>query len=119
MSPHADHQIQPRQLSVDDSDQLALQSYISLSSDSYYAQNPFNLMVEDVVPINDPTPIDIYNMEDEDDKDHDVTVSSLTDQIAMESVEEHLKKITQLPSGLRDRVESDLIRKITSASQIL
>ena len=47
-------------------------------------------------------------------KNVDVTVSDLTHQIAMESVEEHLKKITQLPSGLKDRVESDLIRKITS-----
>ena len=48
----------------------------------------------------------------EDDKDVDVTVSDLTHQIAMESVEEHLKKITQLPSGLKDSVESD--RKLES-----
>ena len=38
----------------------------------------------------------------------------LEDQIAMESLNKHLKKITQLPSGLKQKVESDLIRKLTT-----
>ena len=97
---------------MDDSDQQALQSYNTLSSDSFYAQNP--LMVEDVVPINDPTPINTHEMEVEDDNNVDGSVSNLADQVAMESVEEHLRKINQPPSGLKDRVESDLIRRITS-----
>ena len=32
----------------------------------------------------------------------------------MESLDTHLKKISQLPDGLQERVESDLIRKLTS-----
>ena len=41
-------------------------------------------------------------------------LSELEDQIAMESLDKHLKKITQLPSGLKHKVESDLIRKLTT-----
>ena len=41
-------------------------------------------------------------------------LSDLEDQIAMESLDKHLKKITQLPSGLKYKVESDLIRKLTT-----
>ena len=41
-------------------------------------------------------------------------LSDLEDQIAMESLDQHLKKITQLPSGLKHKVESDLIRKLTT-----
>ena len=41
-------------------------------------------------------------------------LSALEDQIAMESLNKHLKKITQLPSGLKHKVESDLIRKLTT-----
>ena len=41
-------------------------------------------------------------------------LSGLEDQIAMESLDKHLKKITQLPSGLKHKVESDLIRKLTT-----
>ena len=41
-------------------------------------------------------------------------LSDLEDQIAMESLDKHLKKITQLPSGLKHKVESDLIRKLTT-----
>ena len=113
--PHAEQQIQSRKLFIDDSDQLALESHNSLSSDSFYAQN--TLMVDDVVPINDPTPINIYKMERDipaDEIEVADKVNKFEDQIAMESVKQHLKKITQLPSGLKDRVESDLIRKLTS-----
>ena len=43
-------------------------------------------------------------------------LSALEDQIAMESLDKHLKKITQLPSGFRHKVEADLIRKLTTVS---
>ena len=43
-------------------------------------------------------------------------VSDLEDQIAMESLDKHLKMITQLPSGLKHKVNSDLIRKLTTVS---
>ena len=34
----------------------------------------------------------------------------------MESLDKHLKLITQLPSGLKHKVEPDLIRKLTTVS---
>ena len=40
----------------------------------------------------------------------------LEDQIAMESLDQHLKKITQLPGGFKHRVEADLLRKLTTVS---
>ena len=43
-------------------------------------------------------------------------LSALEDQIAMESLDKHLKKITQLPSGFKHKVEADLIRKLTTVS---
>ena len=43
-------------------------------------------------------------------------LSALEDQIAMESLDQHLKKITQLPSGFKHKVEADLIRKLTTVS---
>ena len=43
-------------------------------------------------------------------------MSALEDQIAMESLDKHLKKITQLPSGFKHKVEADLIRKLTTVS---
>ena len=43
-------------------------------------------------------------------------LSALEDQIAMESLDKHLKKITQLPSGFEHKVEADLIRKLTTVS---
>ena len=88
--------------------QLYSQAYDSLSSDSFYAQTP--LLVDDVVPINDPLPIHVDNTDT--DSDEEVTDSNLTDQVGRESVEEHLKKIPELPQGLKDKVESDLIRRI-------
>ena len=41
-------------------------------------------------------------------------LAELEDQIAMESLNKHLKKITQLSTGLKQAVESDLIRKLTT-----
>ena len=46
----------------------------------------------------------------------DIKLSALEDQIAMESLDKHLKKITQLPSGFKHKVEADLIRKLTTVS---
>ena len=114
MRPHAEQQIQSRKLYIDDFDQLALDSHNLLSSDSFYAKNL--LMVDDVVPIKDPTPIHIYNMDRDIPKKEQLaqTASKLEDQIAMESVKQHLKKITQLPSGLKDSVEYHLIKKLTT-----
>ena len=53
---------------------------------------------------------------EESDKDSKVPdeLAELEDQIAMESLNTHLKKITQLPTGLKQAVESDLIRKLTT-----
>ena len=41
----------------------------------------------------------ISNMEDQKEK-----LSQLEDQIAMESLDKHLKMITQLPNGLKNQV---------------
>jgi len=115
MHPYAEHQIQSRKLFIEDSDQLAMETHNILSMDSFYADNP--LLVDEMVPINEPTQINIYNM-DRDISEEEIevpdTVSKLEDQIAMESVNHHLKKISQLPLGLKADVESDLIRKLTS-----
>ena len=43
-------------------------------------------------------------------------LNDIDDQLAMESLDRHFKKITQLPLGLKNQVESDLIRKLTTVS---
>ena len=88
--------------------QLYSQAYDSLSSDSFYAQTP--LLVDDVVHINDPLPIHVDNTDT--NSDEEVTDGNLTEQVGRDSVEEHLKNIPELPQGLKDKVESDLIRRI-------
>merc|ERR1711971_228192 len=104
-------QIQSRKLYIDDYDQIALESHNSLSLDNLDSKDPF---LNDAVTLNDATPImmdrDTSNEEDNSQKGK----SSLEDQIAMESVNQHLKKMSQIPSGLKNKLHSDLIRKLTS-----
>ena len=88
--------------------QLYSQPYDSLSSDSFCAQTP--LLVDNVVPFNDPLPICGDNTDT--DSDEEVRESNLTELVGRESVKEHLKKIPELPQGLNDKVVSDLIRRI-------
>ena len=76
--------------------------------DSFCAQTP--LLVDNVVPFNDPLPICGDNTDT--DSDEEVRKSNLTEPVGRESVKEHLKKIPELPQGLNDKVVSDLIRRI-------
>ena len=73
--------------------------------------------MNNVVSTYDATPINIYDMardKSEEEIDGQNAESKLEDQIAMESVNQHLKKISQIPSGLKHKIDSDLIRKLTS-----
>ena len=98
-------QIQSRKLYLDDYDQIALESQNTLSLDNIDAVDPFD---HDVTKVKDVTPIVIDDLETQN------RVKSLEDQIAMESVNRHLKKMSQIPSRLKDALQSDLIRKLTS-----
>ena len=92
------------------------QAYDSLSSDSFYAETP--LIVDDVVPINDPKPILVDN-NDVDIMEEEIDVAVETKQTrekdVNDTVEEDLKKISHLPLGLSGIMKSDLIYEIDSA----
>ena len=102
--PHAQQQIQSRKLYIDDSDLIAVESHDSLSLDS-----------EDHPMINFSSPgkgaRNILDLQEEEIEVTD-TVTELEDQIAMESVNQHLKKFGSY--GLKERDGSDLVRKLTS-----
>ena len=93
--------------------ELYSHAYDSLSSDSFYAQTP--LLVDDVVPINDHLPVHVDNTETESYEEEKYVIETGSKQSARESVEEHLKKISKLPSSLKDKVELDLMRRIITA----
>jgi preprotein translocase subunit SecB len=98
--PHAQQQIQSRKLYIDDSDLIAVESHDSLSLDS-----------EDHPLINIAVPRTNLDLQEEEIEVPD-TVTELEDQIAMESVNQHLKKFGSF--GLKERDASDLVRKLTS-----
>ena len=87
-----------------------VEPYNRLSQDSFYVKTP--LHVTDV-PIYEGVPI----MEEEDNlkKAEDKEIADVVDQITIETVNEHIKKISQLPKGLKDQVETDLIQKVTTS----
>jgi hypothetical protein len=98
--PDAQLQIQSRKLYIDDSDLIGLESHDSLSLDS-----------EDDPLINIAG---FRNKQDHQEEEIEVpdTVTELEDQIAMESVNQHLKKFGSF--GYKERDGSDLVRKLTS-----
>ena len=102
--PQAQQQIQSRKLYIDDSDLIAVESHDSLSLDS-----------EDHTLINFSSPgkgaRNNLDLQEEEIEVPD-TVTELEDQIAMESVNQHLKKFGSF--RLKERDGSDLVRKLTS-----
>ena len=104
-------QIQSRKLYIDDYDQIALESHNSLALDNLDSKDPF---LNDAITLNDATPITMDRDLSNEEMNSPNEESSLEDQIAMESVNQHLKKISQIPSGLKNTLHSDLIRKLTS-----
>ena len=100
-------QIQSRKLYIDDEDdQMALESQNSLSLDNfdYFLTNDGHLKVD---LVKEDVTKDIS-------KENIIAASTLDDQIAMESVNQHLKKMSQIPSGLKKSLHTDLIRKLTT-----
>ena len=92
------------------------QAYDRLSSDSFYAETP--LIVDDVVPINDPKPILVDNTDVdiiEEEIEVSVETNKIREQDTNDTVEEDLKKISHLPLGLSSIMKSDLIYEIDSA----
>ena len=100
-------QIQSRKLYIDDEDdQMALESQNSLSLDNFdsFLTNDGDLKVD---LVKEDVAKDIS-------KENIIAASTLDDQIAMESVNQHLKKMSQIPSGLKKSLHTDLIRKLTT-----
>ena len=102
--PHTQRLIQSRKLHIDDSDLIAVESHDSLSLDT-----------EDHQLINISSPEkrarNILDLQEEEIEVPD-TVTELEDQIAMESVNQHLKKFGLF--GRKERDGSNLVRKLTS-----
>ena len=100
-------QIQSRKLYIDDEDdQMALESQNSLSLDNFdsFLTNDGDLKVDLVK----------HDVDKATSKENIIAASTLDDQIAMESVNQHLKKMSQIPSGLKKSLHTDLIRKLTT-----
>ena len=100
-------QIQSRKLYIDDEDdQMALESQNSLSLDNFdsFLTNDGDLKVDLVK----------QDVDKDTSKENIIAASTLDDQIAMESVNQHLKKMSQIPSGLKKSLHTDLIRKLTT-----
>ena len=100
-------QIQSRKLYIDDEDdQMALESQNSLSLDNFdsFLTNDGDLKVDLVK----------QDVDKATSKENIIAASTLDDQIAMESVNQHLKKMSQIPSGLKKSLHTDLIRKLTT-----
>ena len=100
-------QIQSRKLYIDDEDdQMALESQNSLSLDNFdsFLTNDGHLKVDLVK----------QDVDKATSKENIIAASTLDDQIAMESVNQHLKKMSQIPSGLKKSLHTDLIRKLTT-----
>ena len=94
------------QLHSDYLDQIAVESSDSLSLD---LKDP--LQIQEAVQTPDRVYTDSIDLENEEIQVPD-TVSELEDQIAMESVNQHLKRLNSY--GLKDHLETDLIIKLTT-----
>lgn len=122
---HAAKLIKSRELFIDDDDDDDKDAGKEKDLDDYHDQIAIETenIMESIVEAPESFKMKIAKEENSFEKldeklDEDFQVPDqltiLEDQIAMESLNKHLKKITQLPSGLKQKVESDLIRKLTT-----
>ena len=104
-----DHDYKQEKAVEDYQDQIAMETEMSdLAVESVVAAPPefFKIAMEEKSKEETEEELEDFQVPDQ--------LSELEDQIAMESLDKHLKKITQFPSGLKHKVESDLIRKLTT-----
>ena len=104
-----DHDYKQEKAVDDYQDQIAMETEMSdVAVESVVAAPPefFKIAMEEKSKEETEEELEDFQVPDQ--------LSELEDQIAMESLDKHLKKITQFPSGLKHKVESDLIRKLTT-----